>query len=231
MYVQTKGRARSKDSSFILFSSELEQQKISEQIHQYRKAHTEIGEYLKDRVLERTDPQMDEMNEHFQDEIQPFINKNGAVLLASSALALLHRYCQQMPSDAFGIVLPWFKLLEPEEVKKFTSDWQRKHIVSITLPLNSTLREAIYVSQNGIFIAQNQFSFSSCRAIPCLVPDGPRSRRLLRPASNCTPWANSMSAFCPQQLTNALPRSPIFTLITGKSMAMMVRNANYRLSL
>ncbi|XP_064536712.1 endoribonuclease Dcr-2 [Drosophila montana] len=144
MYVQTKGRARSKDSSFILFSSEMERQKISEQIHQYRKAHDEIGEYLKDRVLERTDPQMDEMNEHFQDEIPPFVNKNGAVLLASSALALLHRYCQQMPSDAFGIVLPWFKLLETEEVKKFTSDWQRRHIVSVTLPLNSTLRESIY---------------------------------------------------------------------------------------
>ncbi|XP_030245302.1 endoribonuclease Dicer, partial [Drosophila navojoa] len=144
MYVQTKGRARSKEASFIIISSDLEKQKTSTQILQYRKAHADIGEYLKDRVLERADPQLDDINEHFQDDIPPFISGSGAVLLASSALALVHRYCQQMPSDAFGIVLPWFKLLEPEERRAFTKDWAQKYVVSLTLPLNSALRETIY---------------------------------------------------------------------------------------
>lgn len=145
MYVQTKGRARSKNASYILFSSDIEQLKISAQIGQYRQAHDEIGNYLKERVLERAEPQMDEINEHFQDEIQPYVNANGAVLLASGALSLLHRYCQQLPSDAFGIVQPWFKLLVKEEVKQRTSNWTQSEIVSVTLPLNTSLRDPIYV--------------------------------------------------------------------------------------
>lgn len=149
MYVQTKGRARSKEASFMIISSDLEKQKTSTQILQYRKAHADIGEYLKDRVLERADPQLNDINEHFQDDIPPFINGSGAVLLASSALALVHRYCQHMPSDAFGIVLPWFKLLEQEERKAFTKDWAQKYVVSLTLPLNSALRETIYVSDHN----------------------------------------------------------------------------------
>ncbi|KAL7738529.1 hypothetical protein ACLKA6_006834 [Drosophila palustris] len=144
MYVQTKGRARSRDASFVLFSSELESPKITDQIRQYRQAHEEIKKYLEARVLERAEPQMNEINEHFQDEIQPYVNSNGAVLLASSALTILHRYCQQMPTDAFGTVLPWFKLLEPEERKKHTSAWAKKSMVSLTLPLNSALRDTIY---------------------------------------------------------------------------------------
>ncbi|XP_034479318.1 endoribonuclease Dicer [Drosophila innubila] len=149
MYVQTKGRARCRDASFVLFSSDLESSKITEQIKQYRLAHEEIRNYLESRVLERAEPQMNEINEHFQDDIQPYVNSNGAVLLASSALTILHRYCQQMPSDAFGIVLPWFKLLDADERKKYTSAWAKKTMVSITLPLNSALRETIISDPMG----------------------------------------------------------------------------------
>ncbi|EDW00591.1 GH20958 [Drosophila grimshawi] len=144
MYVQTKGRARAKDASFVLFSSELNKPKISLQIQQYRQAHVEIREYLKDRVLERSDPKMDEIREHFQDQIKPYVNQNGAVLLASSALMLIHRYVQQMPTDAFGTVLPWFKLLDPNERRELTQNSQGKYVVSLNLPLNSALRDTIY---------------------------------------------------------------------------------------
>ncbi|KAH8413794.1 hypothetical protein KR222_008371, partial [Zaprionus bogoriensis] len=144
MYVQTKGRARAQNASYVLFASELEKQKISDQIRLYRQAHEEISSYLKERVLERAEPQLDEINRHFQDEIQPYKNASGAVLLASSALALLHRYCQQMPSDAFGIVLPWFELLSVEQCKQRTANKSSGPIVSVTLPLNSALRETVY---------------------------------------------------------------------------------------
>jgi len=64
MYVQTKGRARSRDASFVLFASDLESSKITEQIKQYRQAHEEIRDYLESRVLERAEPQLNEINEH-----------------------------------------------------------------------------------------------------------------------------------------------------------------------
>lgn len=171
MYVQTKGRARAKEAMYIVLSSEMDRPKISNQIDQYRQAHDEIKDYLKERVLERAEPQMDEINEHFKDEIKPYVNANGAVLLASGALSLIHRYCQSLPSDAFGIVLPWFKLLTKEEVKKRTSDWTSKEIVSVTLPLNTALRETIYVrctapTRRLSYILINESYFYSCRVIP-----------------------------------------------------------------
>lgn len=145
MYVQTKGRARSKDASFVLFSSELDKAKISQQICQYREAHADIAAYLKDRVLERTEPEMYEIKQHFQDIIPPFINEHGAVLLPSSGLILLHRYCQSMPSDAFGFVIPWLNLLDEDGRKQLFGDSAKgKQVISVNLPLNSRLKNTIY---------------------------------------------------------------------------------------
>ncbi|XP_030375295.1 endoribonuclease Dicer isoform X2 [Scaptodrosophila lebanonensis] len=138
MYVQTKGRARSKDAVFVMFCSQGDRDKMSQRLQQYREAHIEIAAYLKQRVLER-EPQDYEIEEHFQDVIKPYINSNGALLLPSSALSLLYRYCQQLPVDAFGIVLPWFERLPPD-----ANQGRNKEIVSVTLPLTSLLRETIY---------------------------------------------------------------------------------------
>ncbi|XP_034109801.1 endoribonuclease dcr-1 [Drosophila albomicans] len=166
MYVQTKGRARSADASFVMFSAEMDAQKVSTQISQYRQAHNEIADYLKQRVLERVEPQLDEINEHFTDEISPFINANGATLLASSALQLLHRYCQQLPQDAFGIVLPWFKLLEEVDRKKITTNWAKKTIVSVTLPLTSSWHEPIYSDpMNSSRLAKISAAFNACKKL------------------------------------------------------------------
>ncbi|KAH8331655.1 hypothetical protein KR074_009100, partial [Drosophila pseudoananassae] len=145
MYVQTKGRARSKDAVFILFSSDSNAAEVSKQIAQYRQAHADIADYLKSRVLERALPLANEINEHFQDTIPPFINEHGAVLLASNALILLHRYCQSLPSDAFGFVVPWIDLLDQKVVlQKFGKSGEFKQVVSIVLPLTSTLKDTIY---------------------------------------------------------------------------------------
>ncbi|KAH8375450.1 hypothetical protein KR200_007377, partial [Drosophila serrata] len=145
MYVQTKGRARSKNAQFIMFASEVETAKISQQIGQYREAHAEIAEYLKERVLDRAEPQLDEITEHFRDIIPPYKNEHGALLLPSNALILLHRYCQSLPSDAFGFVVPWINLLEDRErQEKFGNSAARKPVVSITMPLTSRLKETIY---------------------------------------------------------------------------------------
>ncbi|KAH8401310.1 hypothetical protein KR009_004470, partial [Drosophila setifemur] len=145
MYVQTKGRARCKDAVFILFCPDLDRAKFAQQIEQYRVAHAEIASYLKDRVLERAEPPMHEITDHFQDCIPPFINEYGAVLLASSALMLLHRYCQSMPSDAFGLLAPWMNLLDDKErLMLLGKSAEQRSVVSIVLPLNTKLRETIY---------------------------------------------------------------------------------------
>ncbi|KAH8355167.1 hypothetical protein KR093_007437, partial [Drosophila rubida] len=169
MYVQTKGRARSKNAFFVLFSSELDREKTTSQIHQYRQAHDEICKYLEQRVLDRAEPQLDEINQHFTDEIAPYVNSKGAILLPSSALNLLHRYCQQLPQDAFGIVLPLFKLLDDAERKQITTNWAKKHIVSITLPLMAALREPIYGEPMiNAYWAKVSAAFNACKQLYAL---------------------------------------------------------------
>ncbi|EDW72007.2 uncharacterized protein Dwil_GK10670 [Drosophila willistoni] len=144
-YVQTKGRARSKDAVFLILASESEKPKTAKRIMDYQNAHRDIANYLQDRVLERAEPKMDEINEHFRDIIPPYINETGSLLLASSALALLHRYCQTLPSDAFGFNMPWYKLLNPDErVQHFGKSAETKQVVSINLPLSTKLRSTIY---------------------------------------------------------------------------------------
>ncbi|XP_017078544.1 endoribonuclease Dicer [Drosophila eugracilis] len=167
MYVQTKGRARSKDASFVLFSSELDKVKISQQISQYREAHADISAYLKERVLERTEPEMYEISEHFHESLPHFINEFGAVLLPSNALILLHRYCQTMPSDAFGFVIPWINLVEEEEsIRLFGHFAKGKKVISVKLPLNSSLKDTIYSDpMDCVKTAKLSAAFKTCKLL------------------------------------------------------------------
>ncbi|XP_041450181.1 endoribonuclease Dicer isoform X2 [Drosophila obscura] len=164
MYVQTKGRARSKDAQFVVFSSEMDKIKISQQILQYRQAHADIGEFLKDRVLERAEPLMHEIADHFHEVIPPFKNEHGAVLLPSGALMLLHRYCQSMPTDAFGFVEAWITLLtEQHRQQLFGARAALKEVVSIELPLSSSMRETIYSDpMPSVKAAKISAAFKTC---------------------------------------------------------------------
>ncbi|KAH8277764.1 hypothetical protein KR018_005614, partial [Drosophila ironensis] len=145
MYIQTKGRARTKDAMYIVFASEMDKAKLSKQIKEYRDAHDEISTYLKNRVLERPLPQLNEINNHFRESISPFTNEHGAVLMPSTAIILIHRYCQSLPSDAFGFVVPWINLLTKDErMKIYGKSAENKQVVSIVLPLTSRLKSTIY---------------------------------------------------------------------------------------
>ncbi|XP_073812059.1 endoribonuclease Dcr-2 [Musca autumnalis] len=134
-YIQTKGRARSQNSYYTIFAPAVDNQKIVEQIRKYRGIHEQIKTFLVTRCLERDDPSEQEIAEQFVDLIPPFVIPSGAKLLAASALALLNRYCASLPWDAFGQCLPWYVKLPPNEKSKIA--------VSVTLPLQSTVRETI----------------------------------------------------------------------------------------
>ncbi|KAH8316364.1 hypothetical protein KR067_005872 [Drosophila pandora] len=167
MYVQTKGRARSKEAVFIIFSDDASTGLVSKQIGQYRQAHSDIAEYLKGRVLERALPLPNEITDHFQDIIPPFKNEHGSILLASNALILLHRYCQSLPSDAFGFVVPWINLVEPNErVARFGKSAEYKQVVSIVLPLTSSLKNTIYsYPMDCVKSAKVSAAFNACKLL------------------------------------------------------------------
>lgn len=137
-YIQTKGRARSQNSYYSIFSSNIDATKTIEQIRKYRNIHEMIKNFLVTRLLDRGDPSEEEIAEQFIDLIPPYVIPSGARLLAPSALALLHCYCQRLPWDSFGACQPWYCKLPPNK-KGLVA-------VSVQLPLQSTVRETIIVS-------------------------------------------------------------------------------------
>lgn len=143
-YIQTKGRARSQESSYCVFTPATEENKTVAQIRNYTLIHEKIKNFLITRVLERDDPNEAAIAEQFVDLIPPYIIPSGAKLLASSALPLLHRYCQSLPWDAFGACQPWYAVLPANANGKIA--------VSVKLPLQSTVRETIVVSAHLIYL-------------------------------------------------------------------------------
>ncbi|XP_033154392.1 endoribonuclease Dicer [Drosophila mauritiana] len=167
MYVQTKGRARSPEAKFVVFTAERDLDKTCQQICQYRNAHDDIAKYLKERVLEPAMPELYEIEKHFQDVIKPFTNEHGAVLLPSNALTILHRYCHTISTDAFGFLIPWINLLEEGERNKlFGVNAKDKYVVSINMPLNCILRDTIYSDpMDNARIAKISAAFKACLAL------------------------------------------------------------------
>ncbi|XP_053966118.1 endoribonuclease dcr-1 [Anastrepha ludens] len=132
-YVQSKGRARSSESIYAIFTPEVDKLQVASQIKKYQEAHQIIQNYLIGRILDRDDPKEEKIAEQFVDLIKPFTLPNGAILFASRALSLLNRYTQLLPSDAFGVAVPWFTKTSTE----------RGIAVELIMPLQSSLKETI----------------------------------------------------------------------------------------
>lgn len=107
----------------------------------YQEAHKIIQNFLIGRILDRDEPKEETIAEEFENLIPPFRSKFGAYLLASNALALLHRYCALLPTDAFGLATPWF-------TKERCSD--NKIRVALQMPLQSSIKYIILVRRKTI---------------------------------------------------------------------------------
>ncbi|XP_036333291.1 endoribonuclease Dicer [Rhagoletis pomonella] len=166
-YVQTKGRARSNESLYAIFAPDINKAKIITQIQNYKAAHQMIQEFLIGRILDRDDPKEEAIAEQFVDLIPPFLLPSGACLLASGALALLHRYCQLLPTDAFGAAMPWF-------TKKTT---ESGIFVELRMPLQSSVKDTI---TSDIYPTSKQAKISAAfKVCKLLYEQGELNDRLL----------------------------------------------------
>uniref|UniRef100_A0A1A9WSS4 ribonuclease III n=1 Tax=Glossina brevipalpis TaxID=37001 RepID=A0A1A9WSS4_9MUSC len=135
-YIQTMGRARSKDAYYIIFCENINYDKVLSKILSYKETHKEIKEFLSERLLECNEPpNQQDVNKQFLELIPTFEIESGARLMATSALTLLYRYCESLPWNSFGRVMPYFTKL-PEKSNGAVA-------VSLTLPLQSTIKETI----------------------------------------------------------------------------------------
>lgn len=155
-YVQTKGRARSRESTFAILCEQIKQHEIAIKIQQYQKADALLKNYLITRTIDREIPDEKLTIEQFKEIITPFRTRSGAVLQAEATLMLLHRYCQKLPQDSFtNSQALWSIILNEENPKKCA--------VSLQLPPQSTVKDVILSDvMKNIKLAKLSAAFKAC---------------------------------------------------------------------
>ncbi|XP_037956391.1 endoribonuclease Dicer [Teleopsis dalmanni] len=156
-YIQTKGRARSNGSTYVVFCSEDKQTATLKKIAVYREVHEKLKNYLINRTV---DFNLNEefIEKHFNEIIPPLVAPNGAMLLASAAISHVYRYCQSLPSDMFTILVPMFEKLPQTN--------NGDNIVAITLPTSSTVKEKIYSDPMAdVKLAKTSAAIKACKLL------------------------------------------------------------------
>lgn len=141
-YVQSKGRARMDDSTFVMLVEASNLMGFKSQIIEYLRVSEKLKEFLIGKSINRPEPDEDAVTKEFSNvTIKPYTTKCGAILEAIGAISLLNRYCQTLPVDAFTCCTVLFDF----EVA------DGKFIGRLIMPSQSTIKETIVVSMNRIF--------------------------------------------------------------------------------
>uniref|UniRef100_A0A182W963 Dicer-2 n=1 Tax=Anopheles minimus TaxID=112268 RepID=A0A182W963_9DIPT len=157
-FMQSKGRARMKTSQYVLMVSRDDQASFSGRLKLYRSIEAKLKNELIGKTINRPEPLATDVEKELLDDlVPPFYTPFGAKLDLLSSIQLLNRYCMSMPSDLFT---------------NSNVTWERndktpgKTIVSVKLPLQSTVRETI-VGQpmDNVKIAKQSAAFNACKKL------------------------------------------------------------------
>lgn len=119
---------------------------------------TPFAQELVGKTINRPEPlENDVRKELLDDLIPPFYTPFKAKLDALSAIQLLNRYCMSMPRDLFtGSNVTWERIdRSPTEI-----------IVTVKLPLQSTVREVIHgQTMKNLKLAKQSAAFNACKRL------------------------------------------------------------------
>lgn len=139
-YIQSKGRARSSESSYVILVDRADEKKFKKNYEEFQ--HTE---HLIQRILignsdDRKDPAPSEINmQLYKDEDSPpYITPHGGRLSSVSAISLLNRYCSVLPHDQFTVITPmWIQEVQEDQ------NGVGRRLVTIVMPLACPIKEEI----------------------------------------------------------------------------------------
>nr|UYS55133.1 dicer 2 [Diatraea saccharalis] len=136
-YIQSKGRARSSESSFILLVKDDDQKKFLNQYATFKKTEQFIQNILIGNTDERDAPTPEDIKEGLYDDedVPPYITEYGNRLSAASAISLLNRYCSTLPHDQFTVITPMW-------IQERNSD-KSERIITIIMPIMCPVKERI----------------------------------------------------------------------------------------
>ncbi|XP_053675289.1 endoribonuclease Dicer [Anopheles nili] len=157
-YMQSKGRARSKTSTYLMMMPNEDRVKFLTRLKLYRAIDDVLKKELIGKTINRPEPlEKDVQNELLNDIIPPFFTPLNAKLDAVGSIQLLNRYCMSMPRDLFtDSNVTWNRI----------SSSDQKHQVSIKLPMQSTVRETVYgVPFQNMKLAKQSAAFNACKLL------------------------------------------------------------------
>lgn len=173
-YIQSKGRARVRGSTYIILCPDDSLSSFQEKLREWNEVDETLKsvsitipsanvllfefrfylQYLIGKTLDRPEPTYEDIVDEFADRLIPkFQTPKGAVLERTSAIQLLNRYCQTMPNDMFT---------------KSKVTWRSEKtmvglVVTLLLPIQSVVKDPVSVSR-GTFWGRT-FIFQKILAI------------------------------------------------------------------
>lgn len=141
-YIQTKGRARSKSSEYVLMIPNIKKRVHIATIEEFKLVDSVVKEYLIGKTIKREQPDADDIQEELYDTIiPPYFTPKRAKLTAVSSMAVLYRYAQSLPRDLFtDISLIWER-----------KDIELLKIVTLHPPIQSKWKDVVVVSYYFLF--------------------------------------------------------------------------------
>lgn len=137
-YVQSKGRARDRDSLYILqIDGKAEKMKWKERLIFYQHMEELLKDIAQRNRLDNQSLSSDDDSFELLSapvEYQSFMTTEGAELREKDALSILHQYLQRLPSDFFTESRPNFIPISKQEESQGT-----KYCFLFILPINSSL--------------------------------------------------------------------------------------------
>ncbi|CAH0719966.1 unnamed protein product, partial [Brenthis ino] len=160
-YIQSKGRARSKEANFVILVAEDKKEKFVGKFKEFQKIEEYIYGLLHGNTLERDAPTEDDIQENcYVDNIQPYYTKSGVRLPAESAISLVNRYCNLLPHDQFTKIAPmWVQ----EKVHK---NGELHRLITIIMPISCPVKEPVQgTPQVNLKSAKRSAALNVCKRL------------------------------------------------------------------
>ncbi|XP_054159214.1 endoribonuclease Dicer-like [Oppia nitens] len=158
-YLQSKGRARAKNASYYMMTSEEDRDKLENQLKDFADIEKHIENLnniskVNGAILSPFDDEEDE-----DDNEQYIDDRTGARVTSRTSISLIYRYCALLTSDSFTKLMPVFNIEGIDKPFRY----------SLKLPVNSPLKETIYgqwcKSKKG---AKKSIAFEVCKQLHLL---------------------------------------------------------------
>ncbi|XP_073981487.1 endoribonuclease Dcr-2 isoform X2 [Rhodnius prolixus] len=180
-YIQSKGRARNKNSIFLLFMPE----EVTKELSNYN-LFKATEEYMKEKLQGGKAMGYLQSKEHGNEDedcnLPPYFadGPGSAMVTGISAISLINRYCMSLPQDRFcSLTSYWF-------VKEINIDCLNKYQGILQLPVNSAIKNLIEGPLcDSKMNAKRGVALEACKLLHChgeldsnLLPCGKNSELL-----------------------------------------------------